>query len=617
VAFDLPDEGKKLLALVQANQAASESRHKNHRERWEELYALYRSHKAFRDWYQRTGENDRDTGLKDQQRLWGEELFIPRAFETVEQVLPRVVTQLPTVPIAPRGDTLPENVENMRTLVEMQHRQVGYDLVLQEIAKSGFIFGLGVGKGPFWRTETRSMPVVVPGVRVEWAREMQEKTLFDDPDFEDVDIFDFFWDPFAKSLKASECGWVIHRTWRSTAYCIRRLVTPAEKGGWNNPFAFPPSDVEGMASGTRFGTFHQKRLAHAGHSDLSLPESAGGLHEVWEYHDGKQVVTVLDRQVPVQVGPNPAAHGEIPFHAFRPTTSGVRELVGIGEIEPIRDLQLEINHLRTGRRDNADFVLQRAYAYADGFVDPDNLKVGPGIGIPVNGDPRDLLFPLPVQDIPNSGYQEEASLLADIERATGLADSGTTTSDTATGAQIVHQAGSVRLRYKAGRLLKEVVAPQATQQVLLNQQRIVAERTMAMPETEAQPGVRGQKWRQVKLGPRELAGDMYALAADENTMMPDNVAQDRQDGMQLWNMWGNNPNVDQRELMRRVATLMGVKQAEQLLAPDNRVPPAVLDILIANGIVDEQTLQGVVEHAMQMEERERAGERGDQQAVEA
>jgi hypothetical protein len=92
-------------------------------------------------------------------------------------------------------------------------------------------------------------------------------------------------------------------------------------------------------------------------------------------------------------------------------------MVGIGEIEPIEDLAEEMNTLRSQRRDAATMALNAPYAYYDGLVDPADLKWGPNVAIPVPGDPRELLFQLPVKDVPASGYQEAAEIKADIEQA--------------------------------------------------------------------------------------------------------------------------------------------------------------------------------------------------------
>jgi hypothetical protein len=107
-------------------------------------------------------------------------------------------------------------------------------------------------------------------------------------------------------------------------------------------------------------------MAAAGYTQTD--KRAGHVHECWEFHDGARVITILDKTMPVQAGPCPYWHGEIPFQVYRPTNV-LHEMVGIGEAEAIEDLQDEMNELRTQRRDNAQLVVQRPFAYFDGLRD--------------------------------------------------------------------------------------------------------------------------------------------------------------------------------------------------------------------------------------------------------
>ena len=66
------------------------------------------------------------------------------------------------------------------------------------------------------------------------------------------------------------------------------------------------------------------------------------------------------------------------------------------------------------------------------------------MAIPVNGDPRDFLFPIPVPELPASSYREEDAIVDDIQRTSGISDPVTGgdvgASETATGVQLVQQA---------------------------------------------------------------------------------------------------------------------------------------------------------------------------------
>jgi hypothetical protein len=65
------------------------------------------------------------------------------------------------------------------------------------------------------------------------------------------------------------------------------------------------------------------------------------------------------------------------FQAYRPTHV-LNQFAGIGEIQPIEDLQYEMDMLRTHRRWNAEMVLHKAFFYSDGLIDPRKFKIGPG-----------------------------------------------------------------------------------------------------------------------------------------------------------------------------------------------------------------------------------------------
>ena len=600
-------ELKALTEHVLAKFQSAEQRHRSYRDQWSHYYSLYRSYSGLRDAHRSGSPRDRDEILHDGKREWGAELFIPYTFATVETILPRALSNRPRMLVLPRNRASERNVENMKGLIDSQQEQIRYELKLQDTAKSGFIYGLGVQK-TLWRTEKRKIRVNVegtaPGAELgngarapEWTTEEQERVLFDDPDVEDVDIFDFFWDPFGHSMDT--CRWAIHRTWRPTEYVRDRL----ESGVWNNPAMLDPARVEDMGSAAKHGEVIHDRMQAAGHSDFQSRD--GQLHEVWEFHDREQVVTLLDRECPVSVMENPAWHGELPFHAYRPQTSGIKELLGIGEVEPIEHLQLEMNTLRSQRRDNATLKLQQVFAYADGLVPPEDLQFFPGAAIPVVGDPRDLLFPINVGDIPNSGYQEEANLQADIERTTGISDAQTGTGDagqTATGVQLVQAAANVRIQMKTRRIEVELVQPEAHQFVLLNQQQIIdREQRVPAPPTPQDPG---RRWAWVTLTPGELAGE-FDIVPEGGSTAPENIPQMRADGQALMNNLRDNPLIDQRRLFEEFLRMHGVKAPEGWLQPDQRVPPVLLDILVQRGLIQKDALVQAYDEAVATEEQQR------------
>jgi hypothetical protein len=77
----------------------------------------------------------------------------------------------------------------------------------------------------------------------------------------------------------------------------------------------------------------------------------------------------------------------MPFHVYRPTPLQ-KQMVGIGELEPIEHLQRELDTLRSQRRDAATIALNAGYAYDDAAIEPRTLRTGGGPATR-SGDERD------------------------------------------------------------------------------------------------------------------------------------------------------------------------------------------------------------------------------------
>ena len=560
--------------------------HAKWRDRATHFYALYHNYTEWRN-QMAVDRRDRDLGLRDAKREWGAELFIPYSFATVETILARMLSQNPTMLILPRTPASEDNVANVKAIIEAQQAQVNYNLTLQDIARDALQMGLGVQKTS-WRKERRGSFMLQPRVN----RQAGESGYvvapgsidFDDPDLLRVDPFDWVWDPFGDGPDTME--WCIHRVWRSTEYVRNQL----ESGYWTGVSA---GEISGSAGTSAYQDAWSRRMQIAGYPSYK----AGDVNEVWEYHDGMRCVVVLNRQFVVRDYPNPAWHGEMPFQVYRPTRVG-GQMWGKGEIEPIEDLQLEMNTMRSQRRDNATFVLQRSYFYADGMIDPSDFKTGPGIAVPVLGDPHENVFPMPVADIPNSSYQEETGLQRDIERATGIDDSmsgaGVPGQQTATGVQLVQAAANLRIQLKTRSCETELVREGARQMLALDQQMILGRRDVRIP-TEPTPGNPDRTWGWLKVGPDELKGE-FDIDVEGGSMAPENVPQQRSDAQLMLAVIGNpqiGAQVDPVFAARFVLKNLGIKDPSVALVRQQTVDPAAahaaLQGLAATG-VDEGLL---------------------------
>lgn len=577
---DQSDADKKLVDVVRRGKESADPFHRRWREIAEKRYALYRSYQAFKDGFRKITPNDADDYYSEMRRTFGDPLFIPYCFATVETTLPRMLSDRPRVRArVPRllrdpMEMAESNAAAVGEVVDAQMEQIDYELVAQDVGKSGLIYGLGVQK-EMWRTEKKKLRGLRKATApmegdVEWLpTDGKEVVLHDDPDSIWVDPFDFFYDPFGWDMETVE--FAIHRTWRSRAY-LRKMV---ETGAWRNLEAGDIDSIE-PSHPSEWDKVTQMRLEARGFADLD--KRSNTLHEVWEYHDSEQMITVLDNEIVVASGPCPYWRTGLPFSIYRPTKVP-GELPGIGEVEPIEDLQREMNELRTQRRDNAVLVLNKPFAYWDGLVDPDEIRFGAGSLIPTPGDPRELIRPLDVGDIPGSGYQEAAEIQSDIQRVSGISDpasgggSDQASFATATGAQLIHQATSVRIAQKAKRLRLELVKQTARKYHAMNQQKIRSNRQVRLPDVQAmQEEGAEEKWRWLTIGPEELMGNFEFYVEDSE---PENIPQRRQDGQMKMQMLGQHPAIEQRKILVSVMRDLGIEHPETYLAPPGPKFPAI------------------------------------------
>ncbi len=567
---DLTPDQETLLREMERKWDAADTTHRRHREQWDRLDALYHSRRDFLQAHASASPRDRDGVLDDARKEFGADLLIPYAFSVVETVLPRMLSNRPRMLWTPRSEASERNVDNVRIVMDAQQHAANYELKLQTTGRSGLIYGLGVQK-LYWRRELKPRKKLIAGIHGGWAEHETQAVLWDDPDIDDVSIYDFLWDPYGSCMDT--VGYVFHRSWRSTSYVLGKVAS----GAWQT-VPLTAEDLEGAGGREQYTQLWRARWNAQGKS-VELREP---VHEVWEYHDGARVVTVVNRQWPVAEVANPAWHGRMPFHIFRPTEV-LHEFAGKGEIEPMEDLQYEMNALRTDRRWNALMKMNPPVFFDDGSIDPSEVKLGPGMLNPVDtagGVPlRDLLYTVPVGDIPNSGYQEEQALQADIERVTGISDpvsGGSGAEQTATGIQLIQAAAGLRIQMKTRRIELELIKPEAEDWLALNQQRITEEREIAVPVTP-RAGEPERRWAWRRIGPAELAGE-FEVVPDGGSTAPENVPQMRADAQMLQGLLGV-PGIDAVKVLPLVLEKLGIKAPETLLAPEVRVPPATLDLI--------------------------------------
>jgi hypothetical protein len=605
---DATDQEREAVELVAARALAFErGMGVDFKERCEKLYRQYRGFQKFRHAWEAAGANDRDGVLLDAKETWGANLHIPLSFRTIETMVPRAIAQRPRMLYLPRHEQWEENVDSVRLLIDAQQEQIDVELTFQDVMRAGMIYGLGAGKS-FWRTEyaprQRVRRKIFRPNEYKLSRVFMEK-VFDDPDFEDIDIFDLMWDPYGCDVNhgSSRCRWMIHRIWLSLEGCLDRV----KSGAWNTPSAkaLTEDELRGMGNAQGYDEIWQDRMMASGFGSFTQTLAGEQLHEVWEYHDGHRVLTVLDRRVLVQDEISPCV-GMLPFHVYRPTRIP-KQMVGIGEIEPIQHLQRELDTLRSQRRDAATLALCAGYAYDDGAIEEEDLVFGPAAAIRVtNARPGDALMPLQIRDVPGSGYQEEQVIRADVDSVTGITDQDAAGGPigTATEAQLVQAALSKRIEIKSRRFEIEVVRQAARVFLYLDQRMIMSNRDPIRQPGEGlsmEDAANSGRWKWFPVGPGAIQGE-YEIIPEGGSMAAENTPQMRQDALQIMQLFGQHPNIEPSRPLIKALRLFGEKDPESWLRKqDPPVPPLALEILKQLPGIDPRLVDFAVAQAQQQD----------------
>jgi hypothetical protein len=547
------------------------------RENCTKRYRQYRGFQRFRDAWTKAGPNDKDGLLYDEKKHWGAQLHIPLSYRTIEAMVPRAIAHRPRMLYLPRQQRWEANVESVRVLHDAQQEQVDIDLPFQAVMRSGRIYGIGAGKC-FWREEygmrRRAKRRIKPlsGFGDFKLGDLERVKEFDDPDFEDIDIFDFMWDPFGSevSRRSNRVGWIVHRLWFSLEACMDRIAS----GAWNTDSArqLTEEELRGMGSRAKYDEVWSDRMEMSGLNNTRDYARGEQIHEIHEWHDGHRVLTVLDRQVLVQDAENPCV-GHFPFQVYRPTPLQY-QMVGIGDLEPIEHLNRELDTMRSQRRDAATLALAPAIFYDSAVANRvDNAR------------PSDAVFVMPKPDVPGSSFEDERVIKQDIDAVVGYNDaidpSPGGSIGTATEAQLVQAALSKRIELSSRRFEIEVVRHAARCWLYMNQRMILENRDpIRVPGADShEQSVAEGRWRWVPIGPGELQGE-FEIIPEGGSMAAENVPQMRSDAMQLMQLFGQRGDINQERLAVKVLRLYGEKDPESWLKREDKpVPPMALEIL--------------------------------------
>jgi hypothetical protein len=241
-------------------------------------------------------------------------------------------------------------------------------------------------------------------------------------------------------------------------------------------------------------------------------------------------------------------------------------MVGIGELEPIEHLQRELDTLRSQRRDAASLALNAPIAYDDAVFEPEDLKnfwrPNNAIRASNSSNLAAALMKLEVRDVPGSAFQDEQVIRADMDMVSGIndADGAAGTISTATEAQLVQAALSKRIELQSRRFEIEVVRGAARCFLALDQRMIFEDGRRSGSRITG--SMSSRRCRRAAGSGSDRAGELqgeFEIVPEGGSMAARNVPQDRQDAVQIMQLFGQNPFIDPRRPLLKALELFGIK----------------------------------------------------------
>ncbi len=294
--------------------------------------------------------------------------------------------------------------------------ELGFSEKFGTFLKQAIVTGNTVAAVP-WRREARrrrvDQPVNLFGVTVRTEKATVEEILYNGPDFEVLDIFDFLVDPDEPDFEKAK---VIRRVERGL-HQLRQNPVYSNLEGLNSHTAVE-NDSNKLARRSSFGIEEGAlTLSSSRKHKVALLEAWGDFRigdRVYENY----VCVVANGERVIRFEPNPYDHGMKPF-VFTTFIPIPNETYGIGAIEKSLGLQHAINTLTNQKLDVINISINNPFTYLvnDDVFDPDTVVTRPGALIPVKS--HETLRPIQYLNNFTVAFNEIADLKAEIQEATG------------------------------------------------------------------------------------------------------------------------------------------------------------------------------------------------------
>lgn len=513
---------------------------------------------------------------------WRSKTFIPRGHVNVVVKTARTVTAIlssdPFFKAVASNQPYVQNEEAVENLMMQQHEDMDFTTFLHDWILDYHIFPAAIAK-MYWKYDeeietvetTEMQPIYADiggqlikiGEEPKTVKKQERKVLFDGPMAEVVNIFDFYPDPKATSVKTAR--YVIHR----------REVT-----------------IDHLDKMARIGVYDKAAVNAIRNMNATSATDSGEKQEIQAIEGGEtdgidlgniEILEHWTRKTKRVVGPNDTMLQEkknvfkrIPFFDIKHLRSG-HKFWGVGVNESSTTIQDSMNTFHRMKEDNWQIALQRMFVVdMQAIFSPSDLVARPGGYVRTKGgyDTKRAITQLDMPQIPIAAYAEQEYLERLDEISTGVTDSmrGTdapTMDETATKTRMT-AAGS-GIRFGVELLLLEP----ALKDLLLFQHEL-NQLFLDMPRVVRTMGDAGYQYPLV--GPEQIEGQMRFNF--ELSPVQGNREAWLQRIMLVFQQFSNNPYIAPQtgwlELGRRLLKAADIRNPGMILNEQNLMQNAMM-----------------------------------------
>lgn len=407
-------ERNKITSLVQSRLTESKQHFlSTKKDRFDHFYRNFRSDGSERF------EKLKKIGGED----WMSNLFVPLTSSSVRTIQPRVIDSKPDFRIEGRTEKDKVKAVYANGYLDYLWEKASMDSKMRDFVWTALVYGTAVGKA-YWHTEKQ-----IKTDKVYNEKELKiddviiENKIFDDPDYEVVDLYNFYPDPLATGI--NNARYFCHRY----VMTFDQIIT-----SYGNLEEGPTEIVKNKGGGGDVRNYGNVRVSVNSAKEINKssdstvigspsygaePDITSGLYEVIEYWEKNRFVLSVAGVV-LRDGPNPFGIGVYPFTLARYETLPF-EFYGIGLVEQVEQPQKTLNTIRSQRLDNNTLRIQQMFiANPYSLVSQNDLVARP-FGI-IRTTDMNAIRALEVPDIHSSAFKEDDIAIRTGGMATGIDD---------------------------------------------------------------------------------------------------------------------------------------------------------------------------------------------------